>query len=82
MKLTTLERKAFEVLLKDIRILESTYNNNSDSIQDFICKQFEVTTHEPVTLEQVRDSLDVIMGKLCTVIDNFEVLNQHFTAKD
>lgn len=79
MKLSTLEKKEFDALMKDIRLIKKAYTTGSDSIHDFTCSQFAMTTDEPKVLAQAQDSLQIIVDKLSSVIDRTELLHEHFT---
>jgi len=77
-KLSDLEKIPLKELCKSIKELNKVYEENSDSFQDTVCKQYTITTDERATF----DGFMLVVNKLNDVLDkldhNASLVNNHF----
>ena len=77
-KITDLEKQKLAELYKILAPVKNSYTDNQDSIQDFIHKQFEITTDEPETLEAARKHFEIEQEAIEKAFDIVNMLVMHF----
>ncbi len=77
-QLTGLEKAALRQLLDIIEKWTDTQYSQSDSIADFVHKQFTIDTDEPQTLEKVRDFVRLVSIDAGAVANQISLVKEHF----
>lgn len=77
-KITDLEKEKLAELFKILLPVKDSLNDSEDSIQDFIHKQFEITTDEPETLEAARKHFEIEQEAMEKAFDIVNMLVMHF----
>lgn len=77
-KITTLEKKKLAELYKLLVPVKNSHTDNSDSIDDFIFQQFDITTDEAETLNSARKHFEIEKDAMLEAFDIVEMLVEHF----
>ena len=80
-KLSDLEIRSIKDIQLSLMNISKSYNDNQDSVQDFICGQFKIKTDEPETLKQVKAHFETMIGNIEDVQAEFKLLSEHLTQK-
>lgn len=80
-KLSSLELRSIKDISVSLSNIAKSYNDNQDSVQDFICDQFEIKTDEPEVLKQVKAHFETMIGNIEDVQAEFKLLSEHFILK-
>ena len=80
-KLTGLEMATVQDIADNLEVIKKSYDHNVDSIQDFICKQFELTTDEPGVLNACIKHFELTVNKLEVIQNQMDLLVDHFISK-
>ncbi|MCJ8293746.1 MAG: hypothetical protein MJK15_05000 [Colwellia sp.] len=77
-KLSNLEKEQFKKILKLMAPVHNSLETNSDSVSDFLYKQFEIETDEPEALEAARKHLALQQENTGEIFSIIELLIEHF----
>ena len=80
-KLTKLEMNNLQDIAADLEAIKNSYYANVDSVQDFLCKQFTVTTDEPEVLNVCIKHFELTTNKLYQIQNKMDLLVDHFITK-
>ena len=75
--MTDLELRSINDIATSLSNISKSYNERIDSVQDFICDQFNIETDEPEVLKQVRGHFEVMVSNLEDVTSEFKLLKDH-----
>lgn len=80
-KLSGLELRSLNDISNSLSNIAQSYNDNQDSIRDFVHNQINITTDEPEVLKQAKAHFEIMLSNLEDVQSEFKLLTEHFTQK-
>ena len=77
-KLSKLEMSVLQKVANSVTAISTSFDDNSDDVNDFIYAQFNFSTDEPETLKACIDHFKLTIDNLEVIKDGIDLLVDHF----